>query len=91
MSGGAFAVSVHKDVRKLDGELQAGGDGRCLFGNDDGYLMGPPATVFPALERFTRRIKERCGLVLQREKTEVFAWGEPGASCGNSGRSPQGW
>ena len=46
------------------------------FGNDDGYLLGPPEAVFPALATFAERIKQRCGLNLQRAKTEVFCWGE---------------
>ena len=47
-----------------------------MFGNDDGYVFGPPNTVFPALERFAFRIRERCSLGLQFDKTEVFCWGE---------------
>ena len=74
-ASGSYATAWHKDVRKLDGELQQAG-GCCKFGNDDGFLMGPGATVFPALNNFETRIWRRCGLRLQREKTEVFAWGE---------------
>ena len=45
-------------------------------GNDDAYLLGPPEAVFPALEEYSRKIRERCGLSLQRQKTEVFCWGD---------------
>ena len=51
---------------------EAGGVG--LFGMDDGYVVGPSEVVFPAVERFERGLLERCGLVLQRAKTEVFSW-----------------
>ena len=39
-ASGAFAVGWHPQVRKLDADLRLGG-GCCIFGNDDGYLMGP--------------------------------------------------
>ena len=65
----------HPVVRKLDGELATAG-GCVKAGNDDCYLLGPPAVVYPALERFEQRIQARCCLSLQRDKTEVFCWGE---------------
>ena len=46
------------------------------FGNDDGYLIGPPAEVFSTLERLQERLKMRCCLDLQRDKTEIFARGD---------------
>ena len=73
-SGGYFCVGWHREVKELDTELAVEG-GCCIFGNDDGYLLGPPDAVFAALENFSRNI-QHCGLVLQREKTELFAWGE---------------
>ena len=70
-----FAMAIQAIVRILDAELRAGG-GKARFGNDDGYCGGPPEVVFPALARFETKLREECGLVLQRDKTEVFAWGE---------------
>ena len=81
MSSAAFAVGLHQDVKLLDAEMAVAG-GCAVFGNDDGYVLGPPAAVYPAVDSFARRILARCGLVLQRGqdrqkcKTEVFAWGE---------------
>ena len=74
-SSGYFCVSWHPEVRQLDAEVSADG-GAARLGNDDGYIFGPAATVFSALARFERRIYDRCFLVLQREKTEVFTWGD---------------
>ena len=74
-ASGAFAIGLQPDVQRVDQELVQGG-GCALFGNDDGYLMGPPETVFPALQRFEEATRRRCGLKLQRAKTEVFCWGE---------------
>ena len=42
-----------------------------LFGNDDGYLLGPASVVFPALQKFSEQILENCLLRLQ-----VFSWEE---------------
>ena len=46
------------------------------FGNDDGYSIGEADQVISALARLETRLREDCGLVLQRDKTEIFAWGE---------------
>ena len=43
---------------------------------DDGYIIGPSDVIFSALVIFKRRLREECGLVLQREKTEVLNWEE---------------
>ena len=73
-ASGFFCVGLHRNVRTLDGEVaQAGGFAR--LGNDDGYVCGPPEVVFPAVARFEVDIRLRCGLQLQRDKTEVFSWG----------------
>ena len=70
-----FCVGWQPYVRQLRATLVAvGGNG--IFGNDDGYLTGPAAVVFPALELFMRQIKENCLLNLQTTKTEVFSWEE---------------
>ena len=44
------------------------------FGMDDGYALGPPEIIFPALEKFARDVQERCLLVWEKTKTEVFSW-----------------
>ena len=70
-----FATAIHSAVRQFDADLAVGG-GAARFGNDDGYGCGPPLLVFQALTRFETTIRDTCGLTLQREKTEVFAWEE---------------
>ena len=47
-----FCVAWHPIVKELDSKLAAVG-GKSLFGNDDGYLIGPASTLFPALEQFS--------------------------------------
>ena len=41
---------------------------------DDGYAIGPAEILFPAIEKFARDIEERCLLVWEKSKTEVFSW-----------------
>ena len=72
-AGAFFCVGIQPQVRELcSAVMEAGGVG--VFGMDDGYVVGPSEVVFPAVETFERRLLERCGLVLQRAKTEVFCW-----------------
>ena len=48
-----FCMGWHKFVVAVDRDLEAIGGFR-RFGNDDGYLLGPPVPVFfEALDRFT--------------------------------------
>ena len=68
-----FSVAWHLEVRELN-EILAAHTGFARFGNDDGYLVGPPDILFPALERFAVKVREKCLLHLQVTKTEVFAW-----------------
>ena len=69
-----FCLSWHPQVRELDATLSAAG-GLARFGMDDGYCWGPPAVLFPALEKFKSDIKEQCSLELEVAKSECFAWG----------------
>ena len=68
-----FCVAWHPYVRELDETLGSVG-GIARFGMDDGYLIGPPAVLFPALEKFEKQIWDNCSLLLQKSKTEVFTW-----------------
>ena len=72
-AGYRFCQGFHKEVRQCDAALRESG-GLSRFGNDDGYLLGPPQAVFSALNSFAKNVNERCWLTLQRYKTEVFAW-----------------
>ena len=66
-----FNVAIQKDVVVLDKVLENVG-GMARFGQDDGYTIGPAKVVFPAVEKFTADVKERCGLSLQWSKTEAY-------------------
>ena len=70
-----FANAIQKAVRRFDAELGAVG-GIARFGNDDGYGCGPANVVFPALARLAASLRDECGLTLQKEKTEIFSWGD---------------
>ena len=48
--------------------------GMARFGMDDGYAIGPPDIVFPAIEKFALDVRQQCLLVWEKTKTEVFAW-----------------
>ena len=74
-ASGWFCVAWHQEVRDLDSVLAAHG-GLARFGNDDGYLVGPADVVFPALEQFATRVRDKCLLHLQVTKTEVFTWND---------------
>ena len=50
-----FTIAWHEESRELDSLLNSSGR-ICCFGNDDGYVLGPSAVVFPALESFSRNI-----------------------------------
>ena len=70
-SGPYFAVAIQKYVVMVNSMLAEAG-GCAKFGWDDGYLLGPAEATITALEVFSNLVEEKCGLVLQRSKTEVF-------------------
>ena len=74
-SGPYFSVGMHPQVRQADAQLAEAG-GMARFGWDDGYLVGPPDTVFATLEKFSKDVAENCGLELQRSKTEVLCFAD---------------
>ena len=67
-----FAVAIQKDVRKLD-ELVKTSGGASLFGNDDGYVVAPLEVAKDGIRRFKHGLRDRCGLQLQEEKTELYS------------------
>ena len=89
-----FCVAWHPWVRELDSTLaQVGGLAR--FGMDDGYTVGPPNILFPALSKFAADIRDNCGLELEMKKCEVLAWSgqipeEAGTGITNAGLEVDG-
>ena len=67
-----FAVAIQKDVRQLDVSVSTQG-GAALFGNDDGYVVAPLEEAKAAMGIFKQELKDRCGLELQEDKTELFS------------------
>ena len=83
-AGAYFAVGWHPQLRQLDSVVSAVG-GAARAGCDDLVVVGPAATVFPALEQFWTDIEQKCCLHLERSKTEVYTGSEvlhPGTPAG---------
>ena len=73
LSAPYFNVAWQKYVRILNSTLAEHG-GMAKFGMDDGYAIGPPDVVFPAIEQFAADVQGQCLLVWEKTKTEVFSW-----------------
>ena len=71
LGSAGYCVGIHPEVRELDEELRASG-GAARFDMDDGYAVGPPELVFPAVLRFARRVAA-LGLELQLHKCTCCA------------------
>ena len=66
-----FCVAWQEDVQELDAKLSIG-DGICRFRNGNGYAIGPASVVFPAIERFARKVHSKHLLNFQPDKSEVL-------------------
>ena len=64
-------VAIQEFVVEAD-EALSRVNGVARFGWDDGYLVGPMDETLDALERFSSAVELRCGLNLQRVKTEYL-------------------
>ena len=53
-------------------EGQAAWGGMAIFGNDDGYAIGPREVIFELVENFRAAVLEDCRLTLQIGKTKVY-------------------
>ena len=62
LSAPFFNVAWHKHVRNLNRTLNDHG-GMARFGMDDGYAIGPPDIIFPAIEKFAVDVRQQCLLV----------------------------
>ena len=72
LSTGAFCLPIHEYVRRADEALRARG-GACRFFADDGYLVGLPEDVWPALARLTEDLLQQTGLEMQVSKVEAYS------------------
>ena len=71
-SGPWFAIGLQEDVVAADRALQQAG-GMARAGWDDGYFIGPKDTVNRVLEEFSGNVFDKCGLTLQRTKSEFYS------------------
>jgi hypothetical protein len=67
-----FTQVIHQDVVELHRVVTEAG-GACCFYSDDGYVVGPPDVVFPALKKFQTSLFTRTNLVLVEDKCEVYS------------------
>jgi hypothetical protein len=70
-TGAYFNVGIQEDVEVLNDRL-AVHRGMARFGHDDGYAVGRPEHVFPAVAAFAAAVEARCGLLLVASKSEVY-------------------
>ena len=64
-------MAIQEDVEVLDNRLAAHG-GMARFGNDDGYAVGRPEHVFPAVAAFAAAVEAGCSLLLVPSKSEIY-------------------
>eukprot|EP00873_Tetraselmis_striata_P042218 jgi/Tetstr1/462482/TSEL_007473.t1 len=57
----SFCVAIHPEVQQRDSTLEVT-DGAARFNADDGFLVGLPEHVWPALHAFRTSIKASVGL-----------------------------
>ena len=72
-TGDLFSVTFQPSVVLLDNACRVGG-GAARAGADDVFAIGLPEVVIPAGVEFAREVYDRCGLVLEWSKTELFSW-----------------
>ena len=70
-----FNVAIQPDLVQLDLEVSSEG-GVARGGQDDVFVVGPSNIVFPAIDRFSVRTFQNCGLRLQRAKCMVLSHDE---------------
>ena len=72
MSGMLQAIGMQPDLVELDMECLQGGGGVARAGSDDVFALGPPEVALPTMAMFGGRLKERCDLDFQWDKTVVY-------------------
>eukprot|EP00873_Tetraselmis_striata_P005469 jgi/Tetstr1/425733/TSEL_016153.t1 len=68
----SFCVAIHPEVQQCDTTLEVN-DGAARFNGDDGFLVGPPEHVWPALHAFRTSIKPSVGLEVRFDKMQAYS------------------
>eukprot|EP00873_Tetraselmis_striata_P023737 jgi/Tetstr1/444001/TSEL_031942.t1 len=67
----SFCVAIHPEVQRCDTTLEVN-DGAARFNADDGFLVGLPEHVWPALHAFRTSIKASVGLEARFDKMQAY-------------------
>eukprot|EP00873_Tetraselmis_striata_P023363 jgi/Tetstr1/443627/TSEL_031626.t1 len=67
----SFCVAIHPEVQQCDSTLEVNG-GAARFNADDGFLVGLPEHVWPALHAFCTSIKASVGLEVRFDKMQAY-------------------
>eukprot|EP00873_Tetraselmis_striata_P005712 jgi/Tetstr1/425976/TSEL_016326.t1 len=68
----SFCVAIHPEVQQCDTTLEVN-DGAARFNADDGFLVGLPEHVWPALHAFRTSIKASVGLEVRFDKMQAHS------------------
>eukprot|EP00873_Tetraselmis_striata_P041413 jgi/Tetstr1/461677/TSEL_006777.t1 len=68
----SFCVAIHPEVQQCDTTLEVN-DGAARFNVDDGFLVGLPEHVWPALHAFRTSIKASVGLEVRFDKMQAYS------------------
>eukprot|EP00873_Tetraselmis_striata_P009958 jgi/Tetstr1/430222/TSEL_020051.t1 len=68
----SFSVAIHPEVQQRDITLEVNG-GAARFNADDGFLVGLPEHVWPALHAFRTSIKASVGLEVRFDKMQAYS------------------
>eukprot|EP00873_Tetraselmis_striata_P022295 jgi/Tetstr1/442559/TSEL_030657.t1 len=68
----SFCVAIHPEVQQCDSTLEVD-DGAARFNADDGFLVGLPEHVWPALHAFRTSIKASVGLEVRFDKMQAYS------------------
>eukprot|EP00873_Tetraselmis_striata_P020853 jgi/Tetstr1/441117/TSEL_003107.t1 len=68
----SFCVAIHPEVQQCDTTLEVN-DGARRFNADDGFLVGLPEHVWPALHAFRTSIKASVGLEVRFDKMQAYS------------------
>eukprot|EP00873_Tetraselmis_striata_P001906 jgi/Tetstr1/422170/TSEL_013023.t1 len=67
----SFCVAIHPEVQQCDTTLEVN-DGAARFNADDGFLVGLPEHVWPALHAFRTSIKASVGLEVRFDTMQAY-------------------